>query len=80
MSSILFDKELFKRNADMATRRALSTHVDVIDGMTVVFTTENARFGEIPYYKVNGEKFRLYPVDRKWCSEAEPSTIVKESI
>lgn len=59
-----FSKEKFRENAPVDARRHLKDHVDILDGMDVVF---NGEYGEIPQYFVDGQEYYLYPVDKSWC-------------
>ena len=61
-----FNKEKFQKNAPMDVRRHLKDHVDILDGMDVVFDGE---YGEIPQYFVDGQEHYLYPVYKSWCEE-----------
>ena len=59
-----FNKEKFLQNAPAAIKRLLKDHLDVLDGMEVVFEDE---YGEIQQYFVEGHEYYLYPVDKSWC-------------
>lgn len=59
-----FSKEKFLKNAQAGVRRQLKDHVDILDGMHVVFDSE---YGEIPQYFAGGQEYCLYPVDKIWC-------------
>ena len=60
-----FSKDNFNKNAPRAIKKLISNHLDVLDGMEVVF---NGKFGEIDY-TVDGKEFCLYPVCKSWCEE-----------
>ncbi len=59
-----FSKEKFLKNASAGIRQQIKDHIDILDGMQVVFDTE---YGEIPQYFVDGEEYYLYPVYKSWC-------------
>ena len=62
-----FSKDKFNKNALKTTKKLLSKHLDVLDGMEVKF---DEAFGEIEKYTVNGEEFWLYPIHKEWCEES----------
>lgn len=62
---LVFDKELFRKNAPKNIIRLLSTHVDVIDGKEVAFK-QDSEFGTAEY-EFEGEERYLYPVKKEWC-------------
>lgn len=59
-----FNKEKFLKNAPIGLKKHLKDHLDVLDGMEVIF---DGRFGHIPQYFVDGEEYYLYPVLIEWC-------------
>lgn len=60
-----FSKDNFNKNATRAIKKMVSNHLDILNGMEVIF---NEEFGEIEY-TVGGEEFCLYPIYRNWCEE-----------
>jgi len=62
-----FSKQLFKQHAPLSIKKALNSHLDVLDGMEVIFPVAGSRFGEIPFYMINGKAYFLDTVDKEWC-------------
>lgn len=61
-----FSAEKFRQ--DPTTKGILSKqHIEVCDGLEVKFNEGN-KFGEIPFYKLDGEEFYLYAIKKEWCS------------
>lgn len=64
---LIFSAERFKK--DSRTRGLLSKkHIEACDGLEVEFD-KDVKFGRIPFYKLDGEEFYLYPVEKEWCSD-----------
>jgi hypothetical protein len=61
---IKFNKVKFIKNANSSCKRSLKNHVDTLEGREV---DQN---GEINY-KIDGEKFYLYPVMPEWREEVQ---------
>lgn len=59
-----FDKYKFKKNAPLHVKKALSGHIDVIDGLEV-FSCKNGYY-EVDY-EVDEENYYLYPILKEWC-------------
>lgn len=59
-----FSKEKFRKNAPAAVKRQLKGHIDIIDGLEVIFEGE---YGQIPRYFINEQEYYLYPVYKSWC-------------
>ncbi|MEK8196224.1 MULTISPECIES: hypothetical protein [Lysinibacillus] len=62
-----FSKKRFKQHASLSVKKALNSHLEVLDGMKVIFPVVGSRFGEIPFYMVNGKGYFLDTVDKEWC-------------
>lgn len=64
---MIFSAERFKQ--DSRTKGLLSKkHIDACDSLKVEFNDDD-KYGEIPFYKLDGEDFCLYPVKKEWCSD-----------
>lgn len=64
---MIFSSKKFRQ--DPKTRGLLSKeHIEACDGLEVEFNKDD-KFGRIPFYKLGGEEFYLYPVDKEWCSD-----------
>lgn len=66
-----FNKEKFLKNAPKGILRQLKDHLDILDGVEVIFDGRYGKDGYIPQYFVNGQEYHLYPVCREWCVEKQ---------
>lgn len=66
-----FSKEKFLKNAPVGIKKQLKDHVDVLDGVEVIFDGKYGRDGYIPQYFKNEMEYYLYPVYKSWCVEKE---------
>lgn len=64
---MIFSKEKFKENAPKGIKRQLKDHVDLLDGVEVIFDTKYGLYGYIPQYFVGDFEYHLYPVYKSWC-------------
>ena len=60
-----FSKKEFLKNAPAWIKRKLKAHVDILDGMDVVF--DSGEWGLIPHYIADGQEWCLYPAHKSWC-------------
>lgn len=59
-----FSKEKFLKNAPSGIKCQLKDHVNILDGLDVVFDGE---YGHIPQYFIpDGQETYLYPVYKSW--------------
>lgn len=59
-----FSKRKFIENAPMGIKCQLKNHLDILDGIEVIF---DGNYGQIPQYFVDGNEYYLYPIERNWC-------------
>ena len=64
-----FSKEKFLKSAPLGIKRQVGEHVDVLDGIEVIFDGRFGKDGCIPQYFSNGQEYYLYPVYKSWCVE-----------
>ncbi len=57
-----FSKEKFLKNADVASKKRLREHLNILNGMEV-------EHGSQIHYTVDGKPWLLYPVMDVWCDQ-----------
>ena len=62
-----FNKKRFLENAPAGIKRQLKEHLDILDGLEVIFDGRFGKEGYIPRYFNNGQEYYLYPVYKNWC-------------
>lgn len=67
MRKMEFSRKKFSENAPAGIKKQLKDHLDILDGMEVVF---DGGEGYIPQYFVNGQEYYLYPVYKSWCKKS----------
>ncbi len=73
---LVFDKELFRKNAPKNIIKMLSNHIDAVDEKEVTFKNGD-KFG-IAEYEFDGEERYLYPVKKEWCRKEGARSDIQE--
>lgn len=63
----VFNTKQFRTCAPRNILKALSNHLESIEGKEVIFDKNGD--GWIEKYQLNGNDYYLYPVDKRWCVE-----------
>lgn len=62
-----FSKKEFLKNAPVGIKRQLKDHIDILDGVEVIFDGKYGPYGYILQYFANELEYHLYPVYKCWC-------------